>query len=339
MVSFFWASTKAAIFDVSKEVTEDFSADESKNANQHKPQISGSEEFSYTQYAKSFFKNHPSALKLIAAEVETISNYKITYGSLTTQLPKFDRNYEESGIVFAKHKDRSLINEIQSDIQKKFNKSNDFYTTLINEDYREIVKNTQDLLNKKEYARRIANECKSQIKEYLQEDKFYIQTNLYLRATRPNVDKETESVGWHRETFYGPNMGKSINLWTPILGVNNENTLRFIPNSQDIPESSIITNQITDKVTKKESAGHVTGLLYAPKIIIGGIDLNNAIAMNVPEFHSSIFSGLLIHGSALNFSQNIRFSVDLRILPYSAYKPNESKQLHITSNKPYFELF
>ena len=245
----------------------------------------------------------------------------------------------DSRIIFSEHQDKDLVNEIQKDVLKYFNEDEKFYFDLPIEIYREIVKNAQDLLNEKEYARKICDRCIQAIKNYIKEDKFFIQTNLYLRATRPTSDQETESISWHRETFYGPNMEKCVNIWTPILGVNEKNTLRYIPNSQDIPESDILLNQINDKATIKDSTGNKIGFLYSPKIIVGGVDLNKATAMIVPNFNSALFPGLLVHGSAQNFSQNIRFSVDFRILPFSAYNHEETKNFHLASGKPYFELY
>ena len=301
-------------------------------------QLGGSEEMSYTDYAKKYFQNNTSALKLITP-VDEDTNHKISYNSLKTYLPNSGEKYLDSSIIFSEHKDKDLINEIQKDILKYFNEDEKFYFNLPIEIYRELVKNTQDLLNEKEYARKICEKCIQTIKNYIKEDKFFIQTNLYLRATRPTADKETESIGWHRETFYGPNMEKSVNIWTPILGVNEKNTLRFIPNSHNISESDIIVNQINDEATIKGSTGQKIGFLYSPKIIVGGVDWNKATAMNVPNFNSALFPGLLIHGSAQNFSQNIRFSVDFRILPFSAYDPEQAKKNHFASDKPYFELY
>ena len=245
----------------------------------------------------------------------------------------------DSRIIFSEHQDKDLVNEIQKDVFKYFNEDEKFYFDLPIEIYREIVKNAQDLLNEKEYARKICDRCIQAIRNYIREDEFFIQTNLYLRATRPTSDQETESISWHRETFYGPNMEKCVNIWTPILGVNEKNTLRYIPNSQDIPESDILLNQINDKATIKGSTGQKIGFLYSPKIIVGGVDLNKATAMIVPNFNSALFPGLLVHGSAQNFSQNIRFSVDFRILPFSAYNHEETKNFHLASDKPYFELY
>lgn len=248
-------------------------------------------------------------------------------------------NSSESGIVFAKLADQNLSNEILSIIKLNMDCSNSFHTKMSIDLYSDIVKQTQLLINNQNYTVKIATQCEHKIKEYIREDKFFIQTNLYLRATRPYVVKETESIGWHRESFYGPNLQRSINIRTPIWGVNSESTLRFKPNSHLIPDEDIITRQVPDRATTKGSTGNIIGFLYAPKPIVQRVDLTSSQPLNVPEFHSAIFPGNLIHESGVNNSLNIRFSVDFRILPFSAYKTNEAKQMHISSGRPYFELF
>ena len=45
------------------------------------------------------------------------------------------------------------------------------------------------------------------------------------------------------------------------------------------------------------------------------------------------------HYNMKNQEENVRISLDFRILPFSAYRPEKSKQFHLTSSKPYFELF
>ena len=66
--------------------------------------------------------------------------------------------------------------------------------------------------------------------------------------------------------------------------------------------------------------------------------LTESKPMVVPYYSSSIFSGNLIHGSALNKSNSIRFSCDFRVIKKSDYK-SESKKFHFASNKPYFVEF
>ena len=301
--------------------------------------LGGATEVSYSDYARRFFADNPKALGLLKKRVGPNGAGR-TFNSLATHLPTMEPfNYTESTIVFADHLDENLISDIQKVIKKYFNEEESTYVHLPIEDYRDIVKNAQDHLNSKEYVRKICDKCVEAIRGYIREERFFVQTNLYLRATRPTLCQETESIGWHRETFYGPNMEKSVNVWTPILGVNERNTLQFIPKSQKISDSDILINQINDAITTKGSVGNKIGFLYSPKNIMGGVDLKKAMPMNVPEFHSALFSGMLIHGSAQNFSENIRFSVDFRILPFSAYDTEREKKLHLASGKPYFELY
>ncbi len=248
--------------------------------------------------------------------------------------------YRKSGIVIAPHSDISVLEDLIGLIQSHFIESNEVYGMMEVGDYREIVFELQEKLCKLEFNRKIAGTIKEAIQEQINEEDFFIQTNTYLRAARPNAyNPSIEAIGWHRETFYGPNMERSCNIWTPLLNVVPENTLRFIPESQIIPDEAIITTQHDEESTPKGSASHKIGYLYSPKTIISGVDLDLSREMIVPNFASSIFPGNLIHGAGLNKSNNIRFSTDFRILPKSAYDINKNKQYHLASDQTYFELF
>jgi ectoine hydroxylase-related dioxygenase (phytanoyl-CoA dioxygenase family) len=247
-------------------------------------------------------------------------------------------NLKNSEIVFAKHTGDSLLIELRKIVNNFFPEDHSYYSNLTIHDYRSIVNKAQEALNQKDFSRRIALNLKNEIVNYIGEESFLIQSNLYLRATRFGVRKDLESINWHRETFYGPNMEKSLNIWTPIINVTKLNTLRFIPESQKIPDKDISIESIDDPVTRKGSDGNRIGFLYAPKKIIGGVNLDNSAPMIVPYNFSSIFPGNLIHGAGVNYSnKKIRFSVDFRVLPKSSYDPNLSKKVHISSGKPYFE--
>ncbi len=134
---------------------------------------------------------------------------------------------------------------------------------------------------------------------------------LYLRAARPNVGGQ-ESVGWHREEMYGSPKG-TLNFWAPICGVTRENTIRYIPGSEHIPDDEIKLEQAPDATVAKGSNGNEIGLLYAPKHIVGGVDFTKAQPLEVPVGSAAIFSGSVIHGAAVNRGPDIRFSVDFRV--------------------------
>jgi hypothetical protein len=244
-----------------------------------------------------------------------------------------------SGIKYAKHKKEKTINEIKEIIGLYLPHLPEFYSAMDVDEYRKLIGLTQEVLCNRGFVRKICDQIHPQIISYLQESRFLIQTNIYLRATRPQVSQEFEAIGWHRESFYGSNMERSINVWTPIQGVVTENTLCFIPKSQDIPEDKILTETVDDKLTRRYSIGHKIGFQYAPKKIVGGVDFMRAVQMDVPNYHSSIFPGNLVHGAAHNKSNKIRFSIDFRILPISAYDPLSSKNFHFASGKPYFEEY
>lgn len=240
-----------------------------------------------------------------------------------------------SSIFIAQHVDSTTFETMVGVLNKFFRESDEEYQAYTLNDYRALMLEAQNYLNEIDIGRKIVAASKDQISDYLQTEKFLVQSNVYLRASRPTTDKEQENIGWHRETFYGPNMSASVNIWTPIRGVNLDNTLKYIPESHLIPDSEIITKNSGNKFTEKGSDGHKLGFLYDQKEIIEGVDLTTAEKMIVPYKSSAIFSGNLIHGAAQNFSKEIRFSIDFRIIRKSDYT-SEGKKFHLSSGKPYF---
>lgn len=199
--------------------------------------------------------------------------------------------------------------------------------------FRALVAGAQDDINRADMTSRIANAVRPELVAQIGDDDILVQSNCYLRATRPNIDAAQEAVGWHRESFYGPDMGNSFNVWTPLANVSIENTLQYVPGSADIPEEDIKLDRVEDPQTPQFSAGHKIGLLYAPKHIIGGVDFTKAKPMIVPYGASSIFSGNLIHGAATNRSSAVRISIDFRMIAKRHYTTGKQ---HFTSSKPYF---
>lgn len=260
-------------------------------------------------------------------------------GTLTQASKNTEVTLESSAIKYAEHKNKQTLDEIKQIVGLQFPHPVEYYSAMDVDEYRVLVGLTQETLCDRGYVRKIVDEIYPEIIDSMEENRFLIQTNLYLRATRPQVQQDGEAIGWHRESFYGLNMERSINVWTPIAGAVLENTLRFVPESQTIPEVEILTEQIDDKITQKYSIGHKVGFQYSPKKIVGGVDFMRSEPMLVPDYHSSIFPGNLVHGAAHNNGKQIRFSIDFRILPISAYDPLSSKNFHFASGKPYFEEY
>ena len=174
------------------------------------------------------------------------------------------------------------------------------YLNISVEQYRKLIVKAQDELNECSATSLICQNIIDDLHSYLKTDKFLIQSNIYLRASRPSNELASESIGFHRETFYGDNMEKSINVWTPLRGVNKDNTLRYVPDSHLINDNDIQTSSSDDKFTDRFSDGHKLGFQYAPKKIQSGVDINNHKPMLVNKYSSAIFNGNLIHGGAVN---------------------------------------
>ncbi len=177
-------------------------------------------------------------------------------------------------------------------------------------DYREIVASAQTKLNDFGLAKGIAEVIRPVLCRLAGSLDLMVQSNMYLRAARPVPDGE--AVGWHRESFYGC-QPQALNIWMPIENCTPENSMKYIPGSASILDEEIITEQDESNV-EKGSAGHKIGLLYAPKRIIGGVDLSNAVSLVVPEGSAAVFSSMLIHGAAVNRGPGIRFSIDFRVI-------------------------
>ena len=204
--------------------------------------------------------------------------------------------------------------------------------------FRNIILNAQKKLNEFEITNKIVLQIYKEVKNYLQSNDFLVQSNTYLRVSRP-IKETKDSIGWHRENFYAPNADEYVNVWTPIIGVDKNNTINYIPESQLIPNNKIKTANMEDQYTKKYSSGHKIGLMYSPKKIISGVNLNKKKTMIVPYYSSSIFSGNLIHGAAENKSNKIRFSLDFRIISTKHFDENLNKKEHFASGKNYFTKF
>ena len=246
--------------------------------------------------------------------------------------------YLESSIKIAKHKSHEVINETRKIVGEFFSEKDSFYSDMHTDEFREIILNTQKKLNHLNITSKIVLQIIDDIRNYIKNDNFLIQSNTYLRVSRP-IKESNDSIGWHRENFYAPNADEYINVWTPIMGVDEFNTINFIPQSQNILNERIKTINIEDKNTKKYSSGHKIGLMYSPKKIVSGVDFAKKKPMIVPYYSSSIFPGNLIHGATGNESDKIRFSLDFRIIPEKYFNKNLNKKKHFASGKNYFERF
>lgn len=224
------------------------------------------------------------------------------------------RLFAEVGLVITiiALRDRDLLKSLQGVIRWFFPFEAEHYAKIADDEYRYIVSLAQDAMNEAVFARRLVSDMHDSIRQVLRSDDILVQSNVYLRAARP-IDVPQESVGWHRESFYGC-PPKALNFWMPVMNVTPSNSIRYIPGSERIPDSQLVTKQDEDPNTPKGSAGHKIGLLYAPKRIVSGVDFTQARSMDVGESEAVLFPGSLIHGAAVNRTADIRFSIDFRLI-------------------------
>ena len=231
----------------------------------------------------------------------------------------------------------SVLESLRSSLKSLYSNKN---LTLKLDSYRNLVFVHQELLNKNDTIFKILSPIKKNVYNYLSTDSILVQSFLYLRCVRPiskKISHDMDAIPFHRESFYGDNMSKVFNFWTPIFGKKTTSALSYVPNSHLINDKDIKLKSEVDTYTKKKSIGHKLGFLYQPKKIIGGINFKNLKKMKVPYGSSVIFDGNLIHGPTKNESDDFRISIDFKIIRKKDYKI--SNKIHITSSKNYFEDF
>jgi len=206
--------------------------------------------------------------------------------------------------------DGAPLHQIQMIVWREFG-DHDWLDLPANE-YRAKVAAAQDQLNRTRAAHHVAGTVRSRLVELLGSDDIMVQSNLYLRAARPNVVGQ-EAVGWHRESMYGC-QPQALNVWMPVANCTADNSIKYVPGSATTPEDDLIFEAGESDGVAKGSPGHKIGLLYAPKRIVGGFDPGAAVPFNVPVGCLAVFPSLLIHGAAVNRSNRVRFSVDFRVI-------------------------
>jgi ectoine hydroxylase-related dioxygenase (phytanoyl-CoA dioxygenase family) len=161
--------------------------------------------------------------------------------------------------------------------------------------------------------------CKS-IKKNIND--YYITSDVSILFTRPSslgVDlaPDGEFVDFHRENFYSDakTINHQINFWVPIFNVSLLQNFKYVPKSHFIPDDKIILKKEINNFVKKKSSAHQCGINYAPKRIVGGVEMNKAKRFNVPKGKFLAFDSMLIHGGGINLSKKIRFAISFGIVP------------------------
>lgn len=203
------------------------------------------------------------------------------------------------------------LHVLRAIVRRHFEHPVGIYEDMAPADFHAVVLEAQDEINRRRFSRRLVNALRGVVENYLGTAEIMLQGELYLRAARPSQGDDI--VSWHRESFYGA-PPETVNLWIPVLNVTEENTLRYVPGTADLPADAVETAQHQEMFVQKGSVSNRIGLLYAPKTIVGGVHFDEARPLLVPNGHAALFPGELVHGAGANRGEQIRFSVDLRLL-------------------------
>ena len=145
---------------------------------------------------------------------------------------------DNSSIRIEPHASKKTLSKIRKTIAKDFHDKTDYYLNMKVDDYRESMLQAQNDINSQKMGFLLVKQIEPDLVNHLGTDSFLIQSSVFLRASRSFANSDTENVGCHRETFYGEEIGKSINccrqIWFQYLpkkivsGVDLSNATKLI---------------------------------------------------------------------------------------------------------------
>ncbi len=173
------------------------------------------------------------------------------------------------------------------------------------EDHLKVIDITRNLTNDDidfdidMLAERFGNILGYKLTSYVEELK---KSHIQIRINRPS---SLDINPPHRDGYlsYWKDV---INVWIPIEGCTPETSLPVLPGSHLLPENEILR-------TESKGAKINGNTYYVPCILkTKSADLR-MIRPNPKEGEALLFSPFLIHGAAVNRSENTRVSMELRL--------------------------
>ena len=218
----------------------------------------------------------------------------------------------------------AALADVQTVIDAVFDRPLSDYVAMAAPAYYEVVLEAQNRVNAGGFVARFVDAERDSLGMTLGPGEMSAQRITYLRAVRPAVHVGEDNVGFHRESFFSPDLARAFNIWVPLRGVTPENALQYVPESQTIPDRDIATVNLGEANSRvaRFSAGHRVGMLYDEKRIVGGVDLSRTVRLVVPLGSYALFDANLIHGAGVNQGVDIRFSLDFRVITASEVRQN-----------------
>lgn len=250
---------------------------------------------------------------------------------------KLSKNLEENGYIFVPIDkiNKIFITKVRTIIDEYLSKNKISLLKLDESKFSKHIFKLQNIINKKINISEFFFNNNKLFKKILDTDKIASQYYFYLRCFKPNKNSKIyKPITLHRETFQGPEFFKDIyNLWIPIANCSKKNALKFVEKSHYYTVGKDFNIKIKSTKIKRKSFGHKTGLLYQDR----KLKFNKPVKYKFLHKKNNfiIFSGELIHGNAKNYSNKIRFSIDLRFMSKNNMKFNP---IQSSSNKKYFQI-
>lgn len=257
-------------------------------------------------------------------------------------MKKYSDIYKEEGLIIKVLNDKSFIDDVKKLVKDRFNQSDEYYQSLSREEFQDIAVDAQDALNNMNIQEKFYNSEEDVFKEIFDKEELLHESVVFFRAVRPiRNGVKMEAPDFHRETFYSDHSHTPycINSWIPIMNVNDKNTLQYYPKSHLIADEELKVVEDKDAPGKVEkfSSGHKLGFLWKPKKLDETKHLGKPTKMVFPENSYSIFSSMLIHGGAKNYSDKIRFAIGFGMIP--AKKMTFNKKFFASNGKPHYVSF
>jgi hypothetical protein len=226
-----------------------------------------------------------------------------------------ERSMENNGYAIVDFENLAYLYEIQNIIKQSF----PCFPTEIHAremaDYERLamIKIARDKIIKNELVKKFFIENSNLFIKLLGPD-VDIQSEIYLRASRPNI--ENDFIDWHRDTFYGNSMWELV-CWFPVFPLEEGAGLVVVEGSHLEASSNIRVvgdDNSFRKEIKKGSLGNELGYLYERKTddTISNLD-ESRIKLLTPKLGQGIiFFAHVIH-RARNSSSASRVSIDLKV--------------------------
>jgi ectoine hydroxylase-related dioxygenase (phytanoyl-CoA dioxygenase family) len=185
--------------------------------------------------------------------------------------------------------------------------------------FRLSVLEAQTTFNDGKLHHLIFHALKETIIDVARSSKLLISGVAFLRVVRPQTQSlKFEYLDFHRESFYGSGdfVKHQINVHVPLCNYTDRSSVKYVPGSHKIPEHQFVVDTIPESETgfKRGSVEHLNGLMYQPKLILSGCNLDSALGFPVRVGEAAIFSSELIHGGGVNLLPRPRVSIDFAVI-------------------------